>query len=508
MAIPLSEILSARGDADYAQGGYGASTEALNNAATQSYLQHYTDQQVAANRYLMAQHDENLKNTLNNLDNVDFKGLLPSDNAALMQQYGDVLKNTTSNFSTVRNPLSNPQQYAALKLGEANFRRNLSQSQQDAAYLAQQQKFVEQHPEYNTPEYKQNVEQFLAQPVGQRKYFTVTPPQIFNPEALGKTFGELAKKKYATSSTDGKYITTEDGEKIDQDKYLKLWANPGQDQFGRQIESTIQRAYADLPPNLKSLYKDYTDFKYQMALHNMPEDQVTKKTMNEDQFATIKAQGAQTRQTQAAQQAFQAGQNDKDRAIEWAKIDQAGNGILKKGQIDKNAVGQYKNNIFYNIATEGYGDNTAPNEMLQNLYGNNNDIKVHKVDDEGNAITVKSPTISIVNHYIENGKLVLERLDNATGKHLPRLHVPLTKLYNDLDNLKGPENAPTINSASREWLKKQTGSETPDITKLQQIFNPDKSYNYNGKTYTTGDLKKLGYSDDQISQYINQGILK
>jgi len=499
MAISLGEILSAKGDADYAQGGYGGGEPVFNNALTQSYLQQLGDIQARANQYLLEQHDANLKSALANLDNVDTKGVLPTDNDALMQQYSGVLQNAAGNFGVLRNPMSNPQEYARLKTAESGFRRNLSQSQQDAAYLATQQKFVETHPEFNTPEYEQNVKDFLAAPVGKRKYFTVSPPLVFNPEALGKTFSELAKKKYSNASTDGKYLTTEEGEKIDRDKYFKLWENPGQDKYGRQVEASILNSYNSLPANLKPLYKDYNDYKRQMAEHNIGLDQVTKKSINEDQYGTIAASGKEQRKNEAQREAFQARQNNLDRAIQWAKIKQDGE-VLKKGQIDKNTIGEYKNNLVYTLFTGDSNEQNIPNEVLQDMYGDNTKVKIKT----GNStlgepeVEVEKPLLSVVGNYVQDGKAVIMRRNNKTGKLVNNLRLSFDKVYNDFDQIKGTDNAPTVLSASREWLKKTTGSEKPSLDALDKAF----------KSTVASPVKPGTLSDDAYQEFLRKNGLK
>jgi hypothetical protein len=511
MAISLSEILSARGDADYAGGGIGGNVDpqTFNNAATQQYLQDLGTMQATANKYLLDKHNERIESAISGLRNVDTKNMLPQDRDALMQQYGSVLKDTANNFNVIGNPLRDRSKWAQLQMGEAGFRSNLSQSQQDAAYLATQRKFVQDHPEFDTEEFRDSVKRFESSPVGKREYFAIQPPMIFNPTALGSTFGELAKRKYATSKTDGKYITKEEGEKIDREKYLQLWQNPGVDKYGKQIEASIQKAYAALPPTLKSLYKNYDDYKYQMAIHNMPSDQVTKSDKNEDQYGTIAAQGAQTRKTQAAQQAYQSGENRLDRAVQWARLKQDGE-QMKAGKIDKNIVGEYKNNLVYNLFTGESKDRNIPNEVLQPIYGDNTKIKVKT----GSAVmgqeevTEEKPAVTVVGNYVENGKAVIMRRNNKTGKMMNNLRLPFDKVYNDFDQIQGTENAPVISSASKEWVKKNVGTDRPDLNSLHSIFGPTKKYTFNGKSYTTDQLKGMGYTQDQLDNYINSGILK
>lgn len=519
--IPLSEILQAKGDADYAGGGIGGdiSPDLYNSGVANEYLQHTADLTNAAHRYLAEIHDRNMQDAIKNVNDIDLKNLMPQDRDALLQQYGDHLKDLASNFSTVRNPLSNPDQWATLQANESNVRNKLSQSQQDAVFLQKQQEFVQQHPSFNTPKYQQDVANFVANPVGQRQYFTVNPPRVFDPNVAYKAENEAAKAKYANSATNGKYITDEEGEKVDLKKYVANTAAgklSGVDANGVPYETLRQERYDNLPANLKANYKDYNDFATKDALAHVAENEVNKSSLKPDEFATVAAEGYQQRKTQAIRLAQEASEGEADRLnrLEIAGLkDVTG----KNNKVDANALGIYKNKLYHDMLTSSpdVPDQTAklnainnnpnltvtqkkaqmdaiasdPNNLpstiangvLQNIYGDNTPID-HKQSGgtksagggtTSNSITQKLPATSIIGNKLSNdGQTVIIAVKNNLNGDVTIKNVPKDQFYKDLDNIAGSKYAPSVSKASGEWLQKNTGETDPDLNKLHTIFNP------------------------------------
>lgn len=551
MATTLGEILQAKGDADYADGGLGGNIapELYSSAAANQYLQHAADLTYNAHRYLAEQHDQNMRETLKNLNDVDFKNLLPQDSQDLMNQYTGVLQNTANNFGVVRNPLSNPTAYANLKVGESSFRQKLSQAQQDAAFLQKQNEFVQLHPEFNTPDYQNKVKNFLATPVGQRQYFTVNPPLTYNPATAYKVINELAKSKYANAGTNGKYITKEEGEKVDPTKYLQLAQSlPGTDQYGNSLEAARRNAYENLPANIKSQYKDYADFVNKEAALYMTPDQVTNKDVKPDEFATIAAQGKENRRTVGMEEAFQGKQNELNRE----------NALIIAGMKDKNEprpaeAAEAKLRNLAVIENTGVIDP----KVAQALYGDNNQVEQEKIvgiPDNPNdpqdqwtylnkgktTLKTKVPATEFVNSWVDQeGNLHMQFKDNVTGKDLPPKVVSHNNLFNDLDGIFGDKFKPKLSSASSEYSKKVFGKDIPTLEDLRNHYKINQStvpdnvkqtgpqatntdeineklsnpkYEFTtpgGQKVTMDDLKnKYKYSPEQIQNYLTSGILK
>lgn len=488
MATTLSEILQAKGDADYAQGGEGGAITKpdYTSAAANEYLQHAADLTFNAHRYLAEQHDQNMRETLKGLNDVDFKDLLPQDSQGLMGEYTGVIQDTANNFGVIRNPLSNPQQYAAMKAKESGFRQKLSQAQQDAAFLKKQAEFVQVHPEFNTPAYQENVKKFTETPVGQRQPFVVTPPLTFNPAATYKTIAELAKKKYANAATNGKYITQEEGEKTDPTQYNALATGPlaGVDQYGNSLETARKASYDNLPANIKAGYKDYNDYVTRQAAMYMPQDQVSKKEIKGDRFGEITAEGIQQRKTKGMEEAFEGKQYELNR--ENALI-VAG---MKSEKINPQTAAEAKMRNLAIIENTG----TIDPELAQKLYGNNKKITVEtpvpvrdnpeETDPKQFSYTNKfhktikeeMNTETFEKSYVDqDGNLHMQFKNTATGQQLPEKVVSHNQLYNDLDGMFGEKFKPQISGASSSYSQKTFGKSIPTIDDLRNHYGINQS---------------------------------
>lgn len=523
MATTLSEILQAKGDADYSQGGEGGAITQpdYTSAVANQYLQHAADLTYNAHRYLAEQHDRNMQEELKGLNDVDFKDLLPQDSQALMPEYNGSLKDIANNFGVIRNPLSNPQQYAALKGRESGLRQKLSQAQQDALFIRKQNEFVQLHPEFNTPAYQQSVKTFLATPVGQRQPFVVTPPRAYDPVAAYKLVNELSKKKWANAGHGGGYLTEAEGETTDPNTFNGLSdVLPGYNQYGQSNETLRHEAYDNMPLNLKPA--TYELFKQQeKALYKNP-DQTTKASIKNDELGaqgTIAAKGIQERKNISMEAGIskEAAELKFQRDLELAGLKGPG----KDGKIDKDAMGAYINKTFHDMATSvpntnnyneklnainknpnlaysekikqmealsndpaNYTDQAVPNEVLQPRYGDNTPLKqIQKSADNTNKsdgiVTSNEsqntiPTGQVISNKLskDGQSVIIYRKNNLTGKISSQM-VPLKTFYSDLTYSFGEKNAPIVQKAAKEWLQKHTGSVDPDVDKLHNIFAPN-----------------------------------
>lgn len=547
MAVPLSEIANIKGDADLAQGGFGTDAILPENNTALAYLANAANLHAGANKYLAEVHNQRLQDYLNNFHNIDLKNLAPGDYDPLSQQYVDLSKDLADNYDVIQNPLKNRDMASSLFSREAALRSQISQSQMDKGIMDENNKFIQAHPDFNTPEYQKNVQDFWNAPLGQRKPFSLNPAYVFNPADVAKKAYDTVKQKYATATTDGKYVMTADGVKAAAPAYLQAYNTllNSDDQYGRTARQAMLNAWNQLSPEDKAQYNnDPQKWSNTQALALMTPDQQDKAGLNENQYGTIAAQGAQSRKTEGMRENFEAGQNEKNRenALLIAGLKEPG---MKNGQFDKNSVGEYKNKIYHDFVTgqskdsinpsdldainnnpnltsaqkmekmnqltdaqhQSLGQN-IPNELLQSIYGNDSKVKV-KTGLPGETQTEQDvPAETVIGNRISNnGQAFISLRNNVTG-NTHSIYVPLTKFYDDLNNVLGPKNAPLVNSAGREWLQKNTGSAEPDIDKLQNHFNPKTYTTPDGKSYTHDQLQGLGYSDDQINTYLQSGILK
>lgn len=73
--------------------------------------------------------------------------------------------------------------------------------------------------------------------------------------------------------------------------------------------------------------------------------------------------------------------------------------------------------------------------------------------------------------------------------------------FTDLNNILGPKSAPQVAQAAKDYAAKN-GSGAPATPSQESYTTGD------GKTYSHQQLKGFGYTDDQIKQYLDSGVLK
>lgn len=486
----LAEILSTRGDADYAEGGLGGTTPVFNSAVTVGYLQHAADMQAQANKYVLQQHDENLKNALSNYQGIDTTGVFGPDKQALMGQYASVGKDIAQNFGVLRNPLSNPAQAIKLEQSEGNFRQTLAQSKMDGVYATKQQQFLDQHPEFNTPENRSKIDSYIKTPVGQRAPFQLAPPLVYNPDSFYKTMQELSKQKYSTAKTNGKYISKEDGEKFDLDRFTKLATNPaGVDQYGQSLESARRKAYNDLPQQLKQLHNNSYDqyVKDEIALH-LPINQVSKTDLDADPFAKQKQSSDLELGRQIQKQGFDAGQNALDRANQLLIAN------LRKEAKDPNAVPTVRQDLIERARTGVKNDvGIGAGEELKAVLAANplykGPLKINIDPKDKNIQTFIVPTKEVNGVPTEPYAVRLDASNPETYQ------AGLNQLLNDITGEKV-----TLSKAVSQGGKGKVvgGVQNPTI-------KPGQSYNIGGKDYHYEQIQKAANASGMtVEEYLKE----
>jgi hypothetical protein len=548
----LSEIANIKGDADLAQGGFGADAILPENNTALAYLANATNLQAGANKYLAEVHNQRLQDYLNNFSNIDLKNLAPGDYDNLSNQYVDLSKDLADNYDVIQNPFKNPELAGSLRAREAALRSQIAQSQMDKGMMDVTANHMALHPDLNTAENQQKIQDFWKTPLGQRTPVALTPAPVLNLQGIADNAWNTVQQKYATAGTDGKYIWKKEGLTAAAPAYLNaVDAHLNDtDSYGRTNRQLVTNAFNQLSPEDQAQY-DNNPLNYyhtQMLALKHP-DQQTKNDLETNQYGTIGAEGAQTRKNLSIEEAFQAHQNDlnRDNALTIAGL----KGIGGKG-LDKNAVGEYKNRLYHDFVTgtgtdqiapvdlntinndpnlsyhdkiakmneltsdalnnASYGKN-IPNEILQGIYGDNTKIKVKTGLPGETQVEEDAPKETVIGNRLSNdGKQAFITLkNNATGQ-VHNTYVPLDKFYNDLDNVLGPQYAPQVSQASNDWLQNNTGSNVPNVNKIGAAFMapPIKStyQTADGKTYSHEQLRNMGYSDDKIRTYQQAGIIK
>lgn len=545
----LSEIANIKGDADLAQGGFGTDAVLPENNTALAYLHNAADLQAGANKYLAEVHNKRMEDYLTNFNNIDLKNLAPGDYDQLSKQYVDLSKDLADNADVLQNSFKNPQLAGSLRSREAALRSQIAQSQMDKGTMDITNNHIQLHPDLNTTENQKKIQDYWKTPLGKRMPVSLTPASVINLQGIADSAWNSVQQKYATATTDGKYIWKKEGLTAAADAYTAAVDSHlnDTDQYGRTNRQLITNAFGQLTPEDQAKYKNnpLNWYHTQMLALKHP-DQQTKADLDTDQFGTIKAQGAQTRQTEGMRETYEtkAATDKYDRDLVLTGMKQFGS-----GKVDPNTVGEYKNKLYHDFVTgtshdqatkddfnkilgnpnltlsqksqmvrdlsakneNALGEN-LPNEVFQQLYGNNKKVKVKNGLAGETQTEQELPAEQVIgNRMSANGQAFITLKNNVNGG-VHSMYVPISKLYNDLNNVLGPDKAPMVSLASKNWLQKNTGSLNPDLDKISSALNsPSLKANYqlpDGKTYSHEQLKGIGYTDDQIKQALQLGNIK
>lgn len=513
MAVSLGEIANIKGDADLAQGGFGTDAILPENNTALAYLANAANLHAGANKYLADVHNQRLQDYLKNFQNIDLKNLAPGDYDPLSQQYIDLSKDLADNYDVIQNPLKDRDRASALFAREAALRSQISQSQMDRGVMDENNKFIQAHPDFNTPEYQKNVQDFWNAPLGQRKPFALNPAYVFNPADVAKKAYDTVKQKYATATTDGKYVMTAEGIKAAAPAYLQAYNAllNSDDAYGRTARSAMLNAWNHLAPDDKALYNnDPQKWSNTQALALMNPDQQEKAGLNENQYGTIAAQGAQSRKTEGMREKFEGDQNQKDRDSREFIAGLRTDG-LKNGKVDKEATGAFVTKIYNDMISGNKTDDYDPthpfvapntsnpnvqNSILQEIYGDNTKFKHTKKDITGTDIVSEDlPTISVIgNRMSNNGKVLVERIDNRTGRILPPLYRDPEQFKSELSGILGAKLAPQVAEAAKEYEAKNKPPAAPVVDESNNLLptiSNDNDYNAlpKGAKFTAPDGK-------------------
>lgn len=508
----LGEITSIKGDAGLGTGG--GFTEEIRPDNSLQYLFLAANANAEADKRKLDQYQKNLDFSLQAMNAVDMKEVMESDRPNLLSDLKRSYKSIYDNIDVVRNPLKDLTRANEVKGTELDLRARTAKSGTDKVFLDTTQKFLSSNPAWNTPQNIKKIEDFKSAPLTERKPFQLDPPFTADIAAAAQAVTNAASAKVSSSDVvqGGKYIRTKEGIIVDLDKAKQVidsMTNQN-DIFGRNMLQGFGNLMSSLPQSEKEKYSDVKDFFTKNVMAQLGLDQVTKNTLSEN---SVWLQGNQ--------QAFTAGQNALNRAMEQQRIDLQRD-LQKSGTVDIKAAGELKNKVMTSLLTTGQ----APISVLQDVYGDNNDID-KKVFQYGTAkdpitgepekigeITTKMPMTSVVgSKLLDGGRIEIQIKNNQTGKMMPSIIRTQNDISDDLNGITGKQNASKIEHASREYMKQNSGSSNFNINWARKHFGVASPSIYTGKTIMMGnkviDQNTLSkYTDDQISQAIMDKKLK
>lgn len=485
MAAPtLSEIQGIKGDAQIGAAGSGLDITETKPDNSLQYLQTAAQYTAQADKAVYDQYQENLKNTLSNINSISTADVFNPDFKDVQVKYAGLLKDISQNYDIIRNPQKNIEKSMQLKQAENDLRMSIDRSKAQGLLYKNTQQFLKEHEAWNTPQNQKILSDFVKSSPDQRQVFELVPPFNASITAFAKAANDAAKSTKATSGAtkDGKYIQSQVEDVYDPIVYEATVRNMlnSNDSFGRQAKLGFEQMYNALPEPERAKYEDVTDFVVKNAVAAMGKNTVTASKTDENQYGI---------QSQA--QAFTARQNAISNGLRQQEIDLQREIAGTKGKVNPATAGAYKNQLLTSLFTTGQ----APTELLQNVYGDNNTVKTKvkgidsysqikdpktgkMVDDrespiyDGTETTEDMKRIAVIGSKKNaDGTVSILRRDNKLNKDLPELKIGIAQANSDFNNILGATNAAQVADGSRKWLKQNLGTGNYDLEKAQKLFD-------------------------------------
>lgn len=459
--VSLSEITSVKGDPDLAYGSPAGGTDAVVPFSKGiDYLTQAARDKQEATKFKYLEFKKNQEDYYKNFNTLDVNGLMPGDYPQISQEYAKLVGDLATHLDVIGNPNKNIDLYQSLQQREATLRSKIAQSKMDKAYAIQNESFMKANPDLLTSDNKAQTNDFYNKPLGQRNYFTLNLPFVYDPTMRAKIANTVAQQKYTEQKVKGKFITDEEGVRYLTDEYDKAWDALGAstDKSGRTVYDAAKDAYSKLPPEITH-GQDFKSIDRNVGRSLLYQDENFKKLQ------------ANPVAMQDDQQAFEASQQNKRLAFErWKSL------LDKPKDVDAGKI--------YNFAlTSGFTNGYVPVDFLQNIYGNNDKITLKsgskKLDPTNPLNTTEVtneqqvPKIQVTrSEKDKDGNLVYYYVDNSKDPTQEIASDPITidQARVAFENILGPKEAGKVAKEEQQYRKLNKLPFNYDLPSLQEHF--------------------------------------
>jgi hypothetical protein len=484
MAEPISinEITNVKGDGDLYAGssaGNGAATVIpVSNAA--AYIQQAAAAHAQANKYVGELHEKRLNTVLDQMNDLDYKDAFAGDMNDIARNYAATMKDIGDNYGAITDPASDIQKYNEFRQRYASLKSQIAQSKAHNAILNENKKALLLHPELNTDENQQLINDFQQTPIDQRKDFLLKTPVSYDPTEAGKIASALTKQVSDKDviSKGGSYIVNTKGEYYDPEDFVNHYVNYSRNHIvnGKSDLDNLKTIYDRMPAEIKA-DKTFDEVVRENALANLPPS---------TKFVDIKPNQVNMEDKRLSEQRWEAKLQN---ALGYARLAQEDK-ALRANEIKPEEGAEAKYLTLYN-ALSGKGLNY---EFGQNIYGSDptQDITV-KVggdvarDANGDLIpgsftpvtTQKVPQKQFLSATSDGqGGLRIElrenKLDSKTGalvSHPVVQTVNYNQAASDFNRIYGNKFTTQIASGSSTFNKRKLNTTNPLITDLDKYYN-------------------------------------
>jgi hypothetical protein len=461
---PISEITGVKGDADLYDGGTGT---VIGPSPAAQYLMHAANAQAELNKYVAEAHEKHVNDTIDEVGKLDFADVLPED-----------LPSINDNDYVIANPSTDINKYSEIRQQLGALKSQILTSRAHNAVYKENQKTLLLHPELNTDENQQAMQNFTKTPVGKRTGFLLKTPATYDPTTVAAEAMVSTGKVDSTQrlSANKKYIIGTDGTTFNADEYVEKFKKINDvktDAYGRTGTQNMKAIYDKMPAEIKP--PSFEDYEHQVALATLPKDKKAV-TITANQVAMNDARLAEDHWATKMQT-----------ALGYARLTQEGKALkLNEIKPEEGAEAKY---LALHSAMTGKGLNY---EFGQNIYGSDpaTDLTIQGggqplKDDQGNftgmsPITKQKIPVKQFETATPDGKggLVVTSKINSLDKHGNVVSKPVTEsvaygqAQSDFNRIYGNKFTPAISSGSSIFNKKKLNTTNPAFSDLDKYFRP------------------------------------
>ena len=405
----------------------------------------------------------NLKEVYKDINEIAKMPVMTQDQPYLKEQMANILKEVSED---PKGFFSGGAKYQDVLGKISKLQSDATESKQNSAYDFAHRQYFYRNPELDTEENRRLIDGYGSQKLGSRSPYLMKIPGYVDFNKLWEAANAASIKKTGTSGTDGHYFKETDETVYDPKAY-------------DQISEALYPQMADKAKDMYNRMPDAVKQKYANS-----EDPV------KDYFLEVMRSGRKQRQydeklsgdptyLKAQELAQRAKEHRDEMGYKWAALNKGD----AEGNKAKAQIGELYNRTFATVFSDNSNAGIA---YLQNVYGDNNEIKkvVEKGDPKKGGSTrveVPVPKKEVISSEYDpvKGVVKIKIRDNSVpssgwGKYdnIEEKVITEKDALVDFGRMFGPKYSPEqVSSIANEYRKKQGwGDFKPDLKKMQTAF--------------------------------------
>lgn len=406
----------------------------------------------------------NLKEVYKDINEIAKMPVMTQDQPYLKEQMANILKEVSED---PKGFFSGGAKYQDVLGKISKLQSDATESKQNSAYDFAHRQYFYRNPSLDTKQNRELIDSYGNQKLGSRQPYLMKLPALWDPKAMADAINASIEEKLTQDmpTKDGKYINRQAETNYDPNEFMSragaLYGN---------VAEAVNERFNQMPDSVKS---KYTGPDPARQWYN---DVMSAYLNKGDKSSTLTGD---PNYLEAERLAEQRRHNKATEAIQWANVNKGD----AEGEKTKAQIGELYNRFF----STAFSDNSnAGIAYLQNVYGDNNEIKkvVEKGDPkkEGSTrVEVPVPKKEVISSEYDpvKGVVKIKIRDNSVpskgwGKYdnIEEKIITEKDALVDFGRMFGPKISPEqVTSIATEYRKKKGwGDLKPDLKTMQTAF--------------------------------------